>query len=124
MLLTAKYTLHPLVHDLFYYLFMCVGVHILMHAHGPAHRSTEHLWKSEDIFSESVHVLHHVVPGTRTHVIRLGGKCFYPVCHLMDPLNLDFDPISWLYTNFNLYILCRYSLLFFSYTAGESLIVE
>lgn len=31
------------------------------------------------------HSCHHVDSGDQTQVVRLGGPCFYPWCHLSDP---------------------------------------
>lgn len=44
-----------------------------------------HILRSEDNLWQSILSLHHVGPGNRTQIIRVGGKCLYQMSHLGAP---------------------------------------
>jgi hypothetical protein len=60
------------------------------------------VWRSENNFQGPVLSFHHVKPGNRTQVFRLGGRCLSPLSHLTSLLSgifrsnfTNFIPPSW-----------------------------
>lgn len=49
---------------------------------GDAVHTIAPIWKPEDTFKLSGFSFHHVGPMDQTPVLRLGGKCFYPLSYL------------------------------------------
>lgn len=61
-------------------LFICLFVYVYKYTH-----PVEHVWRSKGNFQEWVLSFHHVASRDWTQVIRLVGKGFYPLSHLIDP---------------------------------------
>lgn len=41
------------------------------------------MWRSEDNFPESILSPYHVDPGDTSQIVRLGGRCLYPISQLV-----------------------------------------
>lgn len=54
----------------------------------------QHTWCCERTTSKSWFSFHHVGPRDGTQVLKLGGKCLYPLSHLADPSTIVFRD-SW-----------------------------